>query len=166
MNTNLLLQSGQENLFVVIHPVCFVNSFWTTPPCASVHCCNTPALQNILRKWVVPITFIFFHRSLPNFVCMETIYNSLYIIKKTVLLWKQAIHHLWKDFDYINLTVKLRYWPCSDAQCNQKNLVAVLKEFTESSRDVKWPYVVDRTVNYNSSLSSHHHHLAISHKGH
>ena len=44
----------------------------------------------------------------------------LYIAKKTVFQWKQASRHLWKgDIDYINLTVKFRYWSCSDARCNR-----------------------------------------------
>ena len=32
------------------------------------------------------------------------------------------------DFDCINLTIKFQKWSQSDAWCNQKNLVAVLKE--------------------------------------
>ena len=48
-----------------------------------------------------------------------------------MLLWKQASLHLRKgDFDCINLTVKFRYWSCSDAQHNWINLVVVLKELT------------------------------------
>ena len=32
------------------------------------------------------------------------------------------------DFDSIDLTIKFRYWSCSDAQTNRKNTAVVLKE--------------------------------------
>ena len=56
----------------------------------------------------------------------------LYIFKKTVLLWKETSHHLWKQhFDCINLAINSWYWSWSDAQHNGKNLVVVLKELLE-----------------------------------
>ena len=56
-------------------------------------------------------------------------YYNLYIVKTNVLLQKQTSCHLWKgDFDCINLTVKFQYWSCGNAQQNQKNPVAVMKE--------------------------------------
>ena len=56
-------------------------------------------------------------------------YYNLYIVKTNVLLQKQTSCHLWKgDFDCINLTVKFKYWSCGNAQQNQKNPVAVMKE--------------------------------------
>ena len=66
-------------------------------------------------------------------MCVCRLYNRLsHIVKKTVLLWKQISCHLWKwDFDCINLTIKFRYWSCSDACHNRKNLVAVLKKLKQ-----------------------------------
>ena len=125
-----------KTLKVIILSRCYVymlNPSWTTPACASVHCWTTPASQNTLRKWVVLLNvpgLLYFSSDFFQMLCVcRLCIRLLYIFKKTVLLWKRtSCHLLTGGFDCINLTITFWCWSGRDAQCNWKNLVAVLKE--------------------------------------
>ena len=100
-----------------------------------MHCWTTHASQNTLRKWVALLSvpqLLYFSTDLFHILCLCRLYHGLLrIVKKTVLLWKHlAVIFERGTFDYFNLTVKFRYWSCSDVQHNWENLVAVLKELT------------------------------------
>ena len=100
------------------------------PVCTADHTCLTEHTKKMGSLTQCPVT-LYFSTDLFKFVCVYRLCNGLlYIVKKTVLLWKQTSCRLWKGgFDFNDLTIKFRYWSCSDAWCNRKNPVAVLKNY-------------------------------------
>ena len=80
-NLNIGTDSGNMNVIngklCLMVPLTGLDPSWTTSACASVHTAGPTRLIEHTKTMgslaQCPVTFVFLHRSLLNFMCMETI---------------------------------------------------------------------------------------------
>ena len=91
------------------------------------HTCLTEHTKKMGSLLQCPTTFVFLHRSPPNFVCMQTIIGY-YMLFQKLCCGGNKLAGIFERVDCFKLTVKFQYWSCCDTRCNRKNVVWVLKE--------------------------------------